>query len=442
MTTLPNLWLHQAADYLLGQTSPTAGSGDESTLEFLSELGYLEPGTATDSGAVVNRHRALLLRAAAQMQRLFILPMPYSPNLVMMGAEASPSVIAGRYSASPSGSISGSGNTLGAAFEACVGEGVEFLSQFEQDGDLAVPTHGADLIDPFPSNGTPTRLDAGGDFVQARHLSTGDIVYLPAGRCLRRLAGDAAPRFALGTGCGAGVAIEDAALHGLLELVERDAAALWWRGGRTGRPVPTDGDGVADALNYLADLRGPASRRMSWYLDITTDLDIPSVAAISVDPDGRRVACGTSCRTSMAAALVAATREMCQMELAYDVVAAKRRERGEAGLNEIDRRHLQRATAIDAETCGLLHPRGRPVMHAPIGSCAQSGAALLSAIVRHLGQRDVEVMMIDLTRAQFGIPVARMVAPKLQLDPCDVESGRLTDCKRIMRHSENNVPLL
>ena len=45
--------------------------------------------------------------------------------------------------------------------------------------------------------------------------------------------------------------------------------------------------------------------------------------------------------------------EMCQMEMAVLVVEAKRAESGEAGLNEIDRRHLRRA-AFAAADCDLL----------------------------------------------------------------------------------------
>jgi ribosomal protein S12 methylthiotransferase accessory factor len=49
-----------------------------------------------------------------------------------------------------------------------------------------------------------------------------------------------------------------------------------------------------------------------------------------------------SARPTLAAAACAAVMEMCQGELAYAVVEAKCRERGEAALNEKDRIHRRR----------------------------------------------------------------------------------------------------
>jgi ribosomal protein S12 methylthiotransferase accessory factor len=37
----------------------------------------------------------------------------------------------------------------------------------------------------------------------------------------------------------------------------------------------------------------------------------------------------------------------------------------------------------------------------------------------------IAVFRIDLTRPQFGVPVARVLAPALQLEPCDVVGARL-----------------
>ena len=246
--------LDLAADHLLGKAPEVAGSDLTPVIKFLINLGYLEPGAPPIQETVVNQQRVSLLCAAAQMRRLFMLPMPYAPGLIMMGGEVSPSVIGNNYSGLPLGSVSGSGTTLRKAFESCVGEGVEFLAQFEQDGDLVVPEPDADLIDPFPTADVPFGFDGDGGFVKDRRLGTDDIVFVPAERCLRRVTSSRTPRFALGTGCGAGRSIEEAALHGLLELIERDASALWWRGGRAASAVPLEGEGVSTAVEFLAQL--------------------------------------------------------------------------------------------------------------------------------------------------------------------------------------------
>ena len=120
-------------------------------------------------------------------------------------------------------------------------------------------------------------------------------------------------------------------LHGLCELVERDAAGLWWRGGMRGRPLALDDPAVGEAAALLAGLRRGNGSRRTWLLDITTDLGIPAVAAVSCHADGKGFACGLGARPTLAGAARGAIMELCQCELAHAVVAAKRAEGGEAG---------------------------------------------------------------------------------------------------------------
>ena len=73
---------------------------------------------------------------------------------------------------------------------------------------------------------------------RATRLTDGGEVWLPADICLRRPPAqrDFTPPFPLSIGSAAGPSRDAAALHGLLELIERDATSLWWRGGRL-RPI-------------------------------------------------------------------------------------------------------------------------------------------------------------------------------------------------------------
>ena len=80
-------------------------------------------------------------------------------------------------------------------------------------------------------------------------------------------------------GTSAGNTIEEAILQGFLELVERDATAMWWYN-RLPRPqVEIDSFG----LPYTAALQEYYARikRDLWVLDLTTDLGIPVFAAVS-----------------------------------------------------------------------------------------------------------------------------------------------------------------
>jgi ribosomal protein S12 methylthiotransferase accessory factor len=180
---------------------------------------------------------------------------------------------------------------------------------------------------------------------------------------------------------------------------------------------------MAAAVPLLKALRQDSRERATWLIDITTDIGIPCLTAVSCDGRGRDVACGFAARLSPAAAARGAILEMCQMELALPIVAAKRRERGDLGLNDTDRRHLARALAIDAARCELLHPVGVPRRDS--GQAHADADAELDTLRTAFARRGIEAALIDLTRPELAIPVVRAVAPHLQLMPCGMHVERL-----------------
>ena len=81
------------------------------------------------------------------------------------------------------------------------------------------------------------------------------------------------------SGNAAGNSLEEAVLQGVLELVERDALAIWWYN-RVRRPaiaLEAVDDPYVRRLVPWHERRG----RALWALDLTTDLGIPVVAAVS-----------------------------------------------------------------------------------------------------------------------------------------------------------------
>ncbi|UOE20620.1 TOMM precursor leader peptide-binding protein [Thermobifida halotolerans] len=84
-------------------------------------------------------------------------------------------------------------------------------------------------------------------------------------------------------GCASGGSVTEAVLHGLLELLERDAFLVSWYGGLT--PTEIDLDTVDSALvrqmRAHVDLFGYDLR----CFDIRTDLPVPAVAAVAVRRD-------------------------------------------------------------------------------------------------------------------------------------------------------------
>jgi oxazoline/thiazoline synthase len=82
-------------------------------------------------------------------------------------------------------------------------------------------------------------------------------------------------------GNAAGNTIEEAILNGFMEVVERDSIALWWYNSLRKPGVNLD----SFALPYIKALHKyyQTVNRTFWVLDITSDFNIPTFAAISSD---------------------------------------------------------------------------------------------------------------------------------------------------------------
>src|SRR6201987_858385 len=228
--------LEGAAGMLLADPAKVeAGSEDVSLLRY---LGY------DDGEAARSDNRARMLRAAARFRRMFLLPVPDAPGLIFFGGEADPAIFGKRYEGLPVGNLAGSGTTPQRAFESWGGEGIEYLSQFVRDDDVIEL---APLTSRLRSYAEARELDVRRfvteclaaasidanrpiSWVMAKCLTDGARVWFPLDLCYRRRAPeqDFSPRLKLSSGCAAGPTMEAATLRGLLELVERDAVALWW----------------------------------------------------------------------------------------------------------------------------------------------------------------------------------------------------------------------
>lgn len=389
-------------------------------------------------GSVADSHGPRIARAAGLAARLFLLRSPWAPGLRFVGGETRPRAARGEGPPGIVFSLSGSGETLEGAFVSCVGEGVERLAQIEDPDDVAVTAGlpevedrvwspvGAviaqELRDGQQPAATPLAWIKGQALDPERGFAASRDVLLPADWCLRRAAGGCRlkPRTALSVGVAGGPDFDWAAARALLELVERDAASLWWVGGQRGRPVALDDPAMAESVRLIAMLRQQAAFRCTWLLDITTDIGIPVIAALSCDHDGRRLAYGLAARLSLVEASRAAILELCQTELAILLAQIRQGETGDASLPPSDRLHVERAVSIDANSCELLHPLGIALPHRQ-----HVDGADLSAVATAMAGAGIEAALVDLTRPEFGIAVVRAVAPALQPMPSEAVTDRL-----------------
>ncbi|WP_329060270.1 TOMM precursor leader peptide-binding protein [Amycolatopsis sp. NBC_01480] len=219
-------------------------------------------------------------------------------------------------------------------------------------------------------------------------------------------------------GNAAGSSREDAILQATLELIERDAVALWWYN-RT--PLP----GV-DVLSledpWLVELLGQYASigRELWLLDLTSDFGIPVMAALSRRVDGppEHIVFGFGAHFDPR---IAARRAATELNQLLPMVL-------ECG-HELDdpdaRRWLEHATVANQP---YLRPRPgvRASVAADFGYVHRADIRDdITALRKMLGAQGLEMLVLDQTRPDIGLPVVKVVVPGLRPFWARFAPGRL-----------------
>ncbi len=118
------------------------------------------------------------------------------------------------------------------------------------------------------------------DWTPVWSLTNQEFKYLPTAYCYYGYPqSEYLDCWADSNGCAAGNTIEEAILQGFMELVERDSVALWWYN-RLQKPQ-VDLDSFDEPYYQSLQQYYQELGRELWVLDITSDLNIPTFAAIS-----------------------------------------------------------------------------------------------------------------------------------------------------------------
>jgi oxazoline/thiazoline synthase len=225
-------------------------------------------------------------------------------------------------------------------------------------------------------------------------------------------------------GCAAGASLEDAVLQGFLELVERDSVALWWYN-RARRPG-VDLDSVDNP--YVQQLRERYRQlgRDLWALDLTSDLGVPAVVALSRRVDGREEAIlfAPAAHLDPEIALLRALTELNQMLPGNEPAV------GGAGREYDDPAALSWWSTATVGGQPYLQPSDT----APPCRLDQSRALgpndlreaveLLRNVVESQG---LEMLVLEQTRPDIGIPVVKVIVPGLRHFWARFAPGRLYD---------------
>ena len=252
--------------------------------------------------------------------------------------------------------------------------------------------------------------------------------WLPAAYCWYGHPVEAGPRVAAAdsNGCAAGSTLDEAVLQGLLELVERDCVALWWYN-RVRRPgVALASFEVPWVLELVEHHRGLG--RELWALDVTGDLGIPAFAAVSrrVDVPREDVILGFAAHVDARTALVRAMTELGQSLPSVPGPADGPRAplRGD---NHEAIRWWSTATLANQPWLGPdpAQPLCTLADHPP--PPATDVAVTLRQCVERLHARGLHTLVLDQTRPDVGLPVARVVVPGLRHFWARFGPGRLYD---------------
>ncbi|GAA0263801.1 TOMM precursor leader peptide-binding protein [Saccharothrix mutabilis subsp. mutabilis] len=226
-------------------------------------------------------------------------------------------------------------------------------------------------------------------------------------------------------GNAAGASLEDALLQGLLELVERDAVALWWYN-RTQAPA-VDLDSFGDRwVDELREVYAGLHREV-WVLDVSSDVGIPTMAALSRRTDKRceDVMFGFGAHPDPAVALVRALTEMNQL---LPAVVDARDDHGGYGWSDPDAVRWWRTATWEGDPWLRPDPEVIPrtrahYEHTPTDDLRHD----VTALQHDLESLGLNVMVLDQTRPDVGLPVVKAIVPGMRGFWARFAPGRLFD---------------
>ncbi|MFF3323724.1 TOMM precursor leader peptide-binding protein [Streptomyces sp. NPDC002889] len=229
------------------------------------------------------------------------------------------------------------------------------------------------------------------------------------------------PCFALAdsNGNAAGSSLEDAILQGFFELVERDAVALWWYN-RTAQPA-VDVDSFPDP--WIDEMRAQyaALKREFWVVDLTSDLGIPAMVALSrrTDKPQEDIMFGFGCHFDPAIALRRSLTEMNQLLPAVLESAPA----GDPVLTD----WCERRTVANQPY--LMPDPTVPAKHRNDYRYTLRPDLLddIHAAERLLRARGMELLVLDQTRPDLGLPAVKVIVPGMRHFWARFGEGRLYD---------------
>ncbi|MEN2469371.1 TOMM precursor leader peptide-binding protein [Burkholderia sp. GS2Y] len=196
-------------------------------------------------------------------------------------------------------------------------------------------------------------------------------------------------------GCAAGSSVDEAILQGMLELIERDAVAIWWynRIPRPGIDLASFDDPYFDALVREYTTFG----WRLWALDITTDLGVPTVAALAENSQDGRFSIGFGCHPD---GQIAVQRALTEVNQLLDIAADAPHPWDRDKLLATD--FLYPANGVRCTTRATWQPTDAASLPTALAHC-----------VGRVAEAGMDLLVVDKTRPDIGLSVVQVIAPGL-----------------------------
>ena len=248
------------------------------------------------------------------------------------------------------------------------------------------------------------------DWIPATDLATGAATWVPHQLCNLDLR--IAERcyvqwfWATSNGLASGNTLGEAVLHGLCEVVERDA--IWHALRKPASPNRGVELNTIDARlpRRLVD-RLVAAGLTVRVADLSGSVGLPCFEATLDHPDGPVLAGGWGCHPNRATALLRALTEAAQSRLAYI-----------AGSRDDMPRHDYRAASVAraARAASLESAPARRYPDAPTLPPSSLRAELAEIVRRVQATTGMAPLAVDLVRVDFDLPVVFVIAPGLRME--------------------------
>ena len=210
-------------------------------------------------------------------------------------------------------------------------------------------------------------------------------------------------------GHAAGNCLEEAILQGFFELVERDAAAIWWYNRLRCPRVSIESFGdtyFANILKHYGDLGWDL-----WCLNITTDLEIPVIVAVARHRQSKDYCVGMGCHLI---GKLAVQRALTEIHQVFDPLGEQ-----PPVWNESD--------IVDPQF--LMPNHDLPPVDAGAFGEYRSGTLLfyIEHCLHTLDRAGLELIVQNQTRPDIGLPCVKTVVPGLRHMWRRLGPGRLYD---------------